>query len=48
MKALVENTVTVNRVASHSPVWHRSIDSGAQRIMFSNREFLHDFVNAVK
>lgn len=29
MNVLVENTVIVNRVASHSPVWHRFIDSGA-------------------
>ena len=46
LKNMVENTVTVNRVVTHSPVWYIIIDSGAQRIIFSNRELLHDFIKA--
>ena len=29
MKTLVDNSITINRVASYSPVWHATIDSGA-------------------
>ena len=46
LKNMVKNTVTVNRVVTYSPVWYIIIDSGAQRIIFSNRELLHDFIKA--
>ena len=41
---MVKNSTTVNRVITYSPIWYTIIDSGAQRVIFSNRELLYNFV----
>lgn len=43
---MVKNTVTVNRIVTYSPVQYTIIDSRAQRVIFSNRELLYDFIKA--
>lgn len=43
---MVKNTVTVNRIITYSPVQYIIIDSRVQRIIFSNRELLYDFIKA--